>query len=264
MFAIIKKCTLAFLVLSACSQFCLALGEDDPAPDIDKIIEEKGKQVYGLDINNLPDEMVAAVLVKLEPADLITASAVSKKWKSIALRVIEGNLNKWGVQHTVGGVFVPYDLTRDQNTIVRDFKKYAPSFHYSQCPQIIIGDYSVSFGDAKNKDIKDNFNRFVQAINTATVRSPEKLVFNFDGKLWFIDTVYKDLFKQNLEILKGNTQHISKYAAASGMGNPVVKEMKLVAFEKIDNRNRCIYAVKIRRNIWVDDDEGSFRMTFLD
>lgn len=131
--------------------------EEGQASDVQRV-EQEIREMTNRQEGDLPPEQLLAVLVKLNPKDLLSASQVSHDWYDVAILVMRDNLRKRGWE---GSYATPQE-------IVAEYKKM---LHYDICPQ---------FGSP------DEVSSFLTVLG-ASVSRGTKAYFDFENKQWGID-----------------------------------------------------------------------------
>lgn len=181
--------------------------------EAEKKVEDRAQETYHLSAQQLPDEMLAAIFVSLDPIDLVAASQVSWKWRAIALRIMEDNLVKWGLElpTTPEGIVDKYALV-----------------NYEICPAL---------------NSSASLNPFLQAMGNGE-KGSAKVKFNFNGRDWFIDNTEYNNLKPSIAYANGGLQgkHDSMHYFILGTDNTVEKTE--FVNDQTGKRVRCYYKGK--------------------
>lgn len=179
--------------------------------EAEKKVDDMAQQKYNLPAKKLPDEMLVAIFVSLDPNDLVAASQVSKQWRLIALKVIEGNLVKWGA---------PIPGTPEE--MIENYERLT---YYNLCPKL---------------NSRDSLNPFLQAMEKGE-KMTAKVKFNFNDRVWFIDNSEYNNLKPSIAFANGGLQgkHDSMHYFILGTNN-TLKKTEFVN-DQTGKRLRCYY-----------------------
>lgn len=209
--------------------------EEDKPSQIDEVkekVEGMAQEEFNMTIETLPKELLAAILVKLPPKELVVVSGVNKEWRTIAVRIMRDNLAKRGMAQPA---------TAEDSQIISIYS----NINGKLCPKI--------------KDL----NSVYSAMDNAKNFGENKKTFEYNSRTWFIDNDNFKMLTQNIHNASG------KHSAFSGVAKIINPKFSGSLFIKGNgapvnpNRVRCYYEGEFGNEFWSPTDTEDKRMFWI-